>query len=146
MLASSHVAEVHKYIFDCCYEFVAMPESPDECASQFIVEDDSQAYDECGLGGATPLISYSMSPPAKAGTFPVADYIGTELAPYSYADPPARQEHGLVPQLLERTARSCHRISSQDYAKLVARMYNCKMAELLPSPADFILGLFGRWK
>ena len=41
---------------------------------------------------------------------------------------------------------SCHRVSPTEYAKLVARMYNAKMAELFPSPADFILGLFGVWK
>ena len=140
------MAEVHKYIFDCCYEFVATPESLDECASQLIVEDDSEAHDECDLGGAAPLISDLVSLPTEAGAFPVAEYVGPELAAYAYADPPACQEHELVPQVLARTARSCHRISPKEYAKLVARKYDCEMAELVPSPADFILGLFGRWK
>ena len=36
--------------------------------------------------------------------------------------------------------------SPDEYAKIVARMYNGKMVELCPTPADFILGLFGAWK
>ena len=144
---SPHVAEVHKYIFDCCYEFAVTPESSDECASHcLLVEDEDEAYDDFDLGGATPLLSDMVSLPAEAGTFPVADYVGSDLAAYANAEPPACKEHELAAQLLARAARSCHRISPQEYAKLVARMYKCKMAELWPSPADFILGLFGRWK
>ena len=144
---SPHAAEVHSYIFNCCYEFAVTPESPDECASHcIVVEDENEAYDDFDLGGATPLISDMVALPTEAGTFPVADYVGPDLAAYAHAEFPACREHELAPQLLARTAHSCHRISPQEYAKLVARMYKCKMAELWPSPADFILGLFGRWK
>ena len=84
--------------------------------------------------------------PADGGMFPVADYVGPELAAYAYAEPPACNPDDLMRQLSARLARSCHRVSPTEYAKLVARMYNAKMAELFPSPADFILGLFGVWK
>ena len=144
---SSHVAEVHKYIFDCCYEFAVTPEFTDECASRDLFdEDEDEAYDDFDLGGATPLISDLVALPTNAGTFPVADYVGPDLAAYANAEPPACQEHELVPQMLANLASSCNRVSPQEYAKLVARMYDGKMAELWPSPADFVLGLFGRWK
>ena len=84
--------------------------------------------------------------PAEGGTFPVADYVGPELAAYANAEPPACREADMVGQLAARLAHSCHRVSPEEYAKIIARMYKGNMVELFPTPADFILGLFGAWK
>ena len=145
---SVRVAEVHKYLFDCCYEFAVTPQSSDECASQRSLncEVEGEACDDFDTCGATDLVSDLVSLPADGGMFPVADYVEPELAAYAYAEPPACNPDDLMRQLSARLARSCHRVSPTEYAKLVARMYNAKMAELFPSPADFILGLFGVWK
>ena len=145
---STRVAEVHKYLFDCCYEFAATPQSSDECASHrsFDYEAEGEAYDDFDVSGATDLISDLVALPADGGMFPVADYVGPELAAYAYAEPPACNPDDLARQLSARLARSCHRVSPAEYAKLVARMYKAKMADLFPSPAEFILGLFGVWK
>ena len=123
-VGSPHVAEVQKYIFDCCYEFAATSESSDECASHFTHEGEDEAYDDADLGGPTPLIADKVSLPTDAGTFPVVDYIGPELAAYAYAEPSACLEHDLIPQLSAKLARSCHRVPAEEYAKLVARMCN----------------------
>ena len=145
-LCSTHVAEVHQYIFDCCYEFAGTPESFDESASHLQLEAETEAYDDFNSGGPTNLISDMVALPTNGGKFPVADYVGPDLAAYAHAEPPACDEGDMVSQLLARTARSCHRIAPQEYAALVARMCKGNMAELFPSPADFILGLFGAWK
>ena len=145
-LCSTHVAEVHQYIFDCCYEFAGTPESFDESASHLQLEAETEAYDDFNSGGPTKLISDMVALPTNGGKFPVADYVGPDLAAYAHAEPPACDEGDMVSQLLARTARSCHRIAPQEYAALVARMCKGNMAELFPSPADFILGLFGAWK
>ena len=142
----AHVAEVHKYLFDCCCDFAVTPVSSDECASQVAPEGEEEAYDDLDLGGPTPLIADMVSLPTNAGTFPVVDYVGPELAAYARAESPACKEHELAPQLCARLARSCHRVSAEEYVKVIARMCKNNMAELLPCPADFILGLFGRWK
>ena len=42
--------------------------------------------------------------------------------------------------------RAALRGQVKQYAALVARMRKGNMAELFPSPADFILGFFGAWK
>ena len=88
---SSRVAEVHQYIFDCCFEFAATPESPDESALQVdpLREDKDEAYDDFGSGGAIDLLSELVALPAEGGLFPVADYVGPELAAYAFAEPPA---------------------------------------------------------
>ena len=144
---STRVAEVHKYIFDCCFEFAVTPGFSDECASHHLCEDEPEAYDDFGFGGgATDLVSEMVALPTESGTFPVADYVGPDLAAYANAEPPACDEGSLVGQLAARLARSCHRASPEEYAKIVARMYKGQMAELFPTPADFILGLFGAWK
>ena len=145
---SVRVAEVHKYLFDCCYEFAVTPQSSDECASQRSLncEVEGEACDDFDTCGATDLVSDLVALPADGGMFPVADYVGPELASYAYAEPPACNPDDLMRQLSARLARSYHRVSPTEYAKLVARMYNAKMAELFPSPADFILGIFGVWK
>ena len=140
------MAEVHKYLFDCCYDFAVTPVSSDECASQVAPEGEEEAYDDLDLGGPTPLIADMVSLPTNAGTFPVVDYVGPELAAYARAESPACKEHELAPQLCARLERSCHRVSAEEYVKVIARMCKNNMAELLPCPADFILGLFGRWK
>ena len=49
-------------------------------------------------------------------------------------------------QWLARMSLSCHPISVKECAKLVTLISNGTMAELWPSAADFICGLFGRWK
>ena len=144
---STRVAEVHKYIFDCCFEFAVTPGFSDECASHHLCEDEPEAYDDFGFGGgATDLVSEMVALPTEGGTFPIADYVGPDLAAYANAEPPACDEGSLVGQLAARLARSCHRASPEEYAKIVARMYKGQMAELFPIPADFILGLFGAWK
>ena len=142
------MAEVHQYIFDCCFEFAATPESSDESALQVdpLREDKDEAYDDFGSGGAIDLLSELVALPAEGGLFPVADYVGRELAAYAFAEPPACDEKDLILQMHARLARSCHRASPKEYAALVARLYKGRMAELFPSPADFILGLFGVWK
>ena len=116
------MAEVHKYLFDCCSEFAVTPVSSDECASQFAPEGEEEACDDTDLGGPTPLIADMVSLPTNAGTFPVVDYVGPELAAYARAEPPACKEHELAPQLGARLARSCNRVSPEEYSKLVARM------------------------
>ena len=145
---SSRVAEVHKYIFDCCFEFAVAPASSDTSASHGfpLQEDEDEAYDDFGIGGATDLMSELVALPAEGGSFPVADYVGPDLAAYAYAEQPACDEADPVRQLHARLARSCHQASAKEYAALVARMYKGRMAELCPSPADFILGLFWIWK
>ena len=77
--------------------------------------------------------------------FPVADYVGPDLATYAHAEPQACKEHELAPQILARAAHSCHRISPEEYGELATRMAQSNMAEFVPTPADFIIGLFGRW-
>ena len=145
---SSRIAEVHKYIFDCCYDFAVTPLSSDECASHrsFSSEAEGEAYDDFDVSGAVDLVSDLVALPTEGGMFPVADYVEPELAAYAYAEPPACNRDDLVCQLSARLARSCHRVSPAEYAKLLARMYKANMAELFASPADFILGLFGAWK
>ena len=142
------MAEVHKFIFDSCYEFAVTPQSSDECASHrsFNCEAEGEAYDDFDVSGAIDSVSDLVALPADGGMFPVADYVEPELAAYAYAEPPACNPDDMVCLLFARFARSCHRVSSTEYAKLVARMYKAKMAELFPSPADFILGLFRAWK
>ena len=63
------MAEVHQYIFDCCFEFAATPESPDESALQVdpLREDKDDACNEFGSGGATDLLSDLVALPAEAG-------------------------------------------------------------------------------
>ena len=92
------------------------------------------------------LLSELVALPAEGGLFPVADYVGPELAAFALAEPPACDEEDWIRQIQARLARSCHRVSPKEYAALVARLYKGRMAELFPSPADFILGLFGVWK
>ena len=140
------MAEVHKFIFDSCYEFAVTPQSSDESASHLASEAVEETYDEFDLGGPTDLIADMVALPDHGGQFPVADFVGPELAAYANAEAPACDEQSLTKQLLARLSRSCHRISAKEYAKLVARMCSGDMAELWPSPADFICGLFGRWK
>ena len=98
------------------------PVSSDECASQFAPEGEEEACADTDLGGPTPLIADMVSLPTNAGTFPVVDYVGPELAAYARAEPPACKEHELAPQLGARLARSCNRAYPEEYAKLVARM------------------------
>ena len=119
---SSRVAEVHKYIFDCCSEFAVAPASSDSSASHGfpLQEDEDEAYDDFGIGGATDLLSDLVALPAEGGSFPVADYVGPELAAYAYAEPPACDEADLIRQLHSGLARSCHRASAKEYAALVA--------------------------
>ena len=137
---------MYQYIFDCCYEFAVAPVSFDESASQFQSEAEDEAYDNFKICGPINLISDMVALPTDGGRFPVADYVGSDLAAYANAEPPACNEDDLVSQLLARAAKSCHRIGPQEYAALVARMRKGNMAKLFPSPADFILGLFGAWK
>ena len=48
-----------------------------------------EAYDGFGIGGATDLLSDLVALPAEGGSFPVADYVGPELAAFAFAEPPA---------------------------------------------------------
>ena len=90
-IKKGRVAEVQKYIFDCCFEFGATPESPDESALQVdpLREDKDEAYDDFGSGGAIDFLSELVALPVEGGLFPVADYVGPELAAYAFAEPPA---------------------------------------------------------
>ena len=63
---SVRVAEVHKYLFDCCYEFAVAPQSSDECASHrsFNCEAEGEAYDDFDVSGAIDLVSDLVALPA----------------------------------------------------------------------------------
>ena len=100
--SSSRVAEVHQYIFDCCFEFAATPESPDESALQVdpLREGEDEAYDDFSSGGATDLLSELVALPAEGGLFPVANYVGPELAAFAFAEPPACDEDDSIRQIM----------------------------------------------
>ena len=101
-LCSAHVAEVHQYIFDCCYEFAGTPESFDESASHLQLEAETEAYDDFNSGGPTNLISDMVALSTNGGKFPVADYVGPDLAAYAYAEPPACDGGDMVSQFARR--------------------------------------------
>ena len=88
---------MHKYIFDCCYDFAVAPSSVAESAPHFTSENEDDAYDIYTSGGATDLVSAMVALPTEGGQFPVADYVGPELAAYAFAQPPACNENDLVP-------------------------------------------------
>ena len=69
---SPHVAEVHKYIFDCCYEFAVAPSSADASAPHSVLENEDDTYDVYNSAGATDLVSDMVALPAEGGNFPVA--------------------------------------------------------------------------
>ena len=119
------MAGVHQYIFDCCFEFATTPDSPDESALQVdpLREGEDEAYDDFSSGGATDLLSELVVLPAEGGLFPVADYVGPELAAFARAEPPACDEEDWIRQIHARLARSCHRASPKEYAALVGRLY-----------------------
>ena len=96
------------YIFDCCYEFAVAPSSADASAPHSVLENEDDTYDVYNSAGATDLVSDMVALPTEGGNFPVADYVGPELAAYAFAEHPACNENDLVNQLLARLARSCH--------------------------------------
>ena len=122
---------MHKSIFesDCCYEFAVTPQSSDQSASHPALEAVEENNDVFGLGGPTDLVADSVALPDHGGQFPVAEFVGPELAAYANAEPPACDEESLVNALLARMSRSCHRISAKEYAKLVSLMHNGKMVD-----------------
>ena len=61
------------------------------------LEDEPEAYDDFGFGGATELASEMVALQEEGGMFPVADYVGPELAGYARADPPTCNKNNSYP-------------------------------------------------
>ncbi len=135
------VVNVQNYILQCSLEFSA----PSVRTAPPISPDENQTYNEPAAVVAVPIQASLLSLPARGGTFPMADYVGPELASFLLADETARRDP-LVADLAAAGARSCQRAEPAEYAATVGRLFEAGMVEFSPIATGHPLGLFAVWK
>ena len=143
-VVGSRAHETLTYILACSKDYLAPPTRAAD-KPHMDTMDTYDNYNSTTLGGAISIDPTMVSLPTIGGTFPVFDYVSSDLAHYGDATGDALEDP-LVAELAAACTRSCHKAEPMAYAGVLRRMHDASMVEWTSQPSSHPLGLFAVWK